>query len=92
MGSLDNTMEIVVGLTGRREVMVNTEFAVFMFTAATGIASGVGNWLASRRLGRVETEELPVELLTPALVLTCIATIIAAQYLVPESADESVLG
>jgi hypothetical protein len=92
MGSLDNTMEIAMGLTGRETVTVNTEFAVFMFTAATGVASGVGNWLASRRLGRVDAEELPVELLAPSLVLTFIGTVIAAQYLVPESTDENVLG
>lgn len=64
---------------------ITTENAVFIFTAATGIASGVGNYIASQRLSDVDGDTIDLVQMLPVLVVTLFVTAIIAKIFTPNN-------
>lgn len=64
---------------------IQTESAVFLFTAATGVASGIGNYIASQRLSQVNGDTIDLRQMMPVLLVTLIVTALVSQVLTPDS-------
>lgn len=86
MASIE-TDSLAASIAGAEAYPITTESAVFMFTLATGLASGAGNYIASRRLSDVNADEIDLAQMMPVFVSTFAVTIVLAIYLTPNDAD-----
>lgn len=91
-GTIQEAGLFVSGLAGQASYPIATEQAVVLFAITSGIAGGIAQTLAGRRLSRVDGSEVEAYQMAPAVALSFAATFIAGAYLVPDEAAQPLVG